>query len=102
MLDDFTTQIQCEEIYDEAIKKLIAFQEEIVKEVGKEKRVIELFLRFFPIRIQHSITKLTKSITGFVKIIILKMLPKKISSKIMSKWASINGRKYVEENAEDK
>ena len=66
------------------------------------QRVIELFLRFFPIRIQHSITKLTKSITGFVKIIILKMLPKKISSKIMSKWASINGRKYVEENADDK
>ena len=27
----------------EAIKKLIAFQEEIVKEVGKEKRVIELY-----------------------------------------------------------
>ena len=85
--------------------KFVDFETALLQTLGKPtflQRVIELFLRFFPIRIQHSITKLTKSITGFVKIIILKMLPKKIYSKIMSKWASINGRKYVEESSRDK
>ncbi|MBR7106343.1 MAG: hypothetical protein IKC88_05075, partial [Opitutales bacterium] len=60
------------------------------------------FLRFFPIRMQHAITRLTKRTTGFVKIVILKVLPKRISSKIMGKWASINGRVYIEENTENK
>jgi hypothetical protein len=40
---------------------------------------------------------MTKSTTGFVKKVILKVLPKKISSRIMGKWASMNGRIYVEE-----
>ena len=66
------------------------------------QRTTELFLRFFPIRMQHAITRLTKRTTGFVKIVILKVLPKRISSKIMGKWASINGRVYIEENIENK
>ena len=66
------------------------------------QRTTELFLRFFPIRTQHTITRLTKRTTGFVKIVILKVLPKTISSKIMGKWASINGRKYIEEKTENK
>ena len=61
------------------------------------QRITSWFLLFFPIRTQHAITRMTKSTTGFVKKVILKVLPKKISSRIMGKWASMNGRIYVEE-----
>lgn len=82
-------------------KKLLEtedFESALIKILGKPtflQRATEYFLRLFPIRTQHKITKTTKGFTGSVKIILLKMLPNSVASVVMSKWANLNGRKYI-------
>ncbi len=84
----------------ELFKKLLKetdFETALLSILGKQtilQRITNTFLILFPIRTQHAITKLTKTITGGGKILLLKVLPNSIGSAVMKKWAKLNGREY--------
>ncbi len=71
-------------------------EESILNALGRPTKlqiIVETFLRLFPIRLAHKITRTTKRFTGFVKTCIIKVLPAKMREKILNKWAEANGRK---------
>ncbi|MBE6413390.1 MAG: 4Fe-4S dicluster domain-containing protein [Verrucomicrobiaceae bacterium] len=73
------------------------FENALLSVLGKQtilQRLTNSFLMLFPIRTQHTITRLTKSITGGGKILLLKVLPNSVGNVVMKKWAKLNGREF--------